>query len=287
MRLLNRQQFGLAPDLWRRLNADTADALRIRRLLTASVAARALVSIIGPRGTGKTHALGQALARQPGVQVVTPLRLARDKLHIGDIETAVIRDLSDVTPRRAAEMRSRQVRQVLGEACRHGETVLVIDDAHLLHHQTLRALKRLRELAWLRVCPLLTVILVGQQSRTDHIPEVGLRSDTLTLAGLSAPEARQVLGEALGEQLEPTAADTLSAAARARNWLDLQALADECIAVALARGERRITPATVAAVLTPAAAVRPATRPGTRDQGGGDVSGYLARRGAARAATGG
>ena len=293
MRILDRKRFGLPADPWKPIRIDTADAARIAVAVNAAIDTQAWVSLVGPRGVGKTWAVRAAMARYPGLQVVAPLRLARERLHVGDIETAIILTLSDQRPRRAAEMRSRQVRQVLGEASRDRPLIILIDDAHLLHHQTLRAIKRLRELEWCRRSPLVGIVLVGQQARADHIPEVGLRTDTLILAGLSAAEARQALTQSVGRVLDGDAIDALAESLQTRNWLDLQSLVDAVLAEAIVRGEAKISRATVQAVLVPSADTA-----GQADTAGSgcstplSVSHYLAtrrstERGAARAATGG
>ena len=239
-RLVTRSQFKLPNEPWADLNLKTADAKRVATLVNAAVTSQAFVSILGVRGSGKSVAVGRALATHD-VRVVAPLRLARDKLHMGDIETALIRELSDETPRRSGEARSHQVKRLLGEASRQTPVVLVLDDAHWLHAQTLRALKRLRELSWLGQSPLLGILLLGQRDNTARIDEVRLRADHLWLEGLTPAEARRAIGAALGKAIESQAAARLSKSPYARNWLDLQALADACLADALSHAERSVT----------------------------------------------
>ena len=113
----------------------------------------------------------------------------------------------------------------------------MINDAHVLHPTTLRALKRLRELSWRGRSPLLTVVLLGQTDRAGAIPEVGLRTSTVTLAGLTAAEAETAVAAATGQALSAGVAAQLAAAPPARTWLDLQRLLDDCLAEAIARGE--------------------------------------------------
>lgn len=253
MRILARRRIGLAADPWSRLHVDTADHRRIEQTVRAAVEARLLVSIAGARGGGKTHSTRRALAAA-GATVVEPLRLTRERLHMGDVEWALVTELSDEPVRRSGEARSRQVRRVLGRRAQHGRVALLIDDAHTLHHQTLRALKRLRELEWLGASPLLGVVLLGQTDRTASIPEVGLRTDRLRLAGLSAGEALEALDAVLGaSRIDGETARRLAGSARAGAWLDLIDLVDDCLTEAAARGEERITAQCAAAVLHPGA----------------------------------
>ena len=205
MNLLIRKAYGLrAP--WRSLDRHTADAVRVHALIDQAVVELAMVQITGKRGAGKTHAVNRAL-RACDARVVEPLRLDRPRMHMGDIERALIRDLSDETPRMSGEARSHQVRRVLGTAA--GRVVLLLDDSHLMHRATLRALKRLHEFAWMRRSPLLAVVLVGQADRIQEIPEVALRSDTATLGGLTAAEARDAVAAAVNADRERIDAEAL------------------------------------------------------------------------------
>ncbi len=245
--ILNRQHFGLPADPCTSLDLDTIDSQRAGDLVRAAVEAQAFVSILGPAGSGKTRAVRQALT-QDGVRVVEPIRLGRERMHIGDIETALVRDLSDERPRRSGEARSHQVRRILGAASRERPVVLTLDDGHLVHGQTLRALKRLRELTWLGRAPLLGVVLIGQMDRLAGIRELDLRSDRLWLAGLTASEVRVALG-GFRAALEESAVERICASHAARNWLELQRIVDLAIAEAIAQGARRVTGAHLAAIL--------------------------------------
>ena len=283
MDLLIREHFGLAPDPWEDLDLRTADAARVAKLVRAAVSARAFVSILGPRGSGKTHAVRAAL-QDTGAQVVEAWRVDRERLHLGDLQVALVRELSDETARRSGEARSGQVRRLLDAAAEDRPPLLLIDDSHCLHSQTVRGLKRLRELgAWRRKRKVrLAIILVGQTDRTERVAEVGLRSGRMWLAGLSRAEADTALDRVLAKRIEPAARKALARSPRARGWLDLQALADECLAEALARGEDTITPEGAAAVLrgtaqgrASAPAPEPAASPRPSDE---EVAGYLAHK---------
>ena len=250
MKIHTRKHFGLGVDPWAGLELETADAVRVADMVGAAVEAQAFVSVLGSRGIGKTRAVRAALRRHERVKAVEPLRLTRERLHMGDIETAIVRDLSDETPRRSGEARSHQVRRILGPASREHRIVLVLDDSHVLHHSTLRGLKRLREFVWLNRSPLLGIVLVGQRDRTEALPEVGLRSDRTTLAGLSQDEVVCALDRTgYRAVFQDSALSRLASHDRVRNWLDLQALADECLAAARAAGAERVEAAHVAAVL--------------------------------------
>ena len=282
--LLNRLQFGLPADPWAGLGMETADGSRVRNVVGAAIASRALVSIVGPRGIGKTHALRAALRGRDDVAVIEPLRLDRERLHVGDIATAAVRALSDERPRHGGEARSGQVRRLLGMTSAHQEIALIIDDAHVLHPATLRALKRLRELAWRGRSPLLTVVLLGQMDRAGAIPEVGLRTSTVPLAGLTAAEAEAALDACAGKVLAAGVASRLAASPRARTWLDLQRLLDDSLAEAIARGDSAVSLAVAGAVLETAPVAASAGGAGVRRPTGASAAAaddVLARRGVA------
>ncbi len=259
-KILTRQHFKLRADMWRR-HETTVDLQRITAAVEAAVTHQLLISITGSRGSGKTYAVNQALANGPDVRLVAPLRLTREKMHLGDIEVALVRDLSHEAPRRSAEARSHQVRRILGAVSRETPVLLMIDDAHVLHHATLRGLKRLREFAWMGKSPLLGIVLIGQFDRTAAIPEVGLRSDQLALVGLSSQEIFNVLMDTLGPRMEMDSAHLIADLDAARNWLDLQYLVDLCLEAALATGAASITTEVVQAVLYPGRVEAPVSAP--------------------------
>lgn len=257
MKFINRQYFGLPANPWSNAQP-TADSARVATLVGAAIQSQAFISILGARGSGKTWAVRAALEEHT-VTAVEPLRLTRDKLHMGDIETALVRELSDESPRRSGEARSYQVKRILGEFSRTTPVVLVIDDAHVLHHQTLRALKRLRELAWLSRSPLLGIVLIGQHDKTRAIDEVRLRSDHLWFEGLTAKEIAAAVRSATGKLFDDAAVQAIADSGLAANWLDLHAIVDACLAVALAEGLARIDARCVQRVLKPQA--KPAALP--------------------------
>lgn len=269
MSLEARLALGLGADPW--AGAGQLDTADLRRVAAAAEAAAGggLALVVGPRGSGKTAAWRAALRGREAV--VEPLRLDRERLTIGDVASAIAEQLSDEKPRHSGEARAAQARRLL--AWRRGRAVVVIDDAHLLHGQTARALKRLREMRWSGDGPLAGVLLLAQRDRLDAVPEVGLRTDRVRLAGLSATEAERALRAALSGAVEPGAVAAMARAEAARNWLDLRALADRCAEAAVARGAERIAAADVRAAL----GGEPARAPRQAPPADADVAAALAR----------
>ena len=246
MSLAARAALGLPADPWARARADTADERRVQEAVAAALAG-ALVSVSGPRGAGKTSAARRALAGRTAVQ---PLRLDRERLTLPDVLSAIVAQMSGESPRHSGEARAAQARRLLAGR----RAVVVVDDAHLLHGQTVRGLRRLRELPWSGEGPLCGVLLLGQRDRTAAVDEVALRSERIVLAGLAPSEASAGLRQAYGAVLSDAAREALAAAADGATWLDARAAAEAAVEAAAARGGRRVEIDDVA----PPAAVPPA-----------------------------
>lgn len=242
MSILTRLALGLPADPWAGALQRTGDAVRVRRLVGAAAECGGLVAVVGRRGSGKTSAVRAAVAAT-GALAVEPCRLDRERLHIGDIVTALVIALGDdERPRHGAELRAAQARRLLGR--RKGRVVLVVDDAERLAGATLRAIKRLREWSFGGRSPLLAVVLAGQERRLVAVPEVDLRTSSMVMAGLTRAEAEAAVTSALGRVCPPAAAARIAAAAGG-NWLDLQQVADRALAEANAAGAAEVTPAAV------------------------------------------
>jgi len=248
-RILTRKAMDLPADPWSQINIQTADSARVRAMVDAAVDDKAMVAILGPRGAGKTRAATSALRAHRKAKIVETVRLDKEKLTLGDIQSALIVELrTDETesPRRSGEARSRQLRRILGKAAEFGPVVLLIDDSHVLSKQTLRGLKRLRELVFGGKSPL-GIVLLGQRDMLQEIDEIRLRSDGMWMDGLMESEARTALQQAIGRACEQDAIAVLAQAANGRPWLDMIDNADRALASALAAGHRKITIADAAA----------------------------------------
>lgn len=255
---------------------ETADLLRIRKLLRMAVADRGLLCVSGERGIGKSVSVLNAL-EQMGARTVRVWSLDKKRLLIGDVEVALIHELSDEPPRRWKELRSLQLRRILGEASRRREVVLVIEEAHTLHHMTLRALKALRELAWMGKDNLLTCVLIGQADALTRpgLSEVRLRGDTINMDGLTPAEAARYLDHTLNGVFDPQAVEGLSRSAEGRNFLDLQEAAIRSMAGAMAAGRDTVTGADVAGAI--GQAEKPAKREKPKAKANNGLAATIAR----------
>lgn len=214
---------GFTRDPFRGVNFETADSLRIQRILSMAINGNSLVSIVGERGMGKTRAINSALASMKVKQVA--VRAAdKARLLISDIEQAMVLDLSDEKPKRGKEIRARQLRRILGEASMKHDIVVVIEEGHRLHGMTLRALKTLREMDWMGKTDLFSVVLVAQSDpmMKPGVSEVRLRSDTIHMNGLSTDEIRSYINETVGKVFTEDAVDKIADLPESRNFLNLQ-----------------------------------------------------------------
>lgn len=233
---------------------ETGDMIRTRRILAMAVESRAMVSIVGERGCGKSEAVKATLKRQ-SLSEVWVKRVDQENLTIADVKTAIILGLSDENVKRGGIVSSAQLRRIVGEASRKQQIVVIIEEAQRLHKNTLRSLKTLREMEWMGETELFTIILVAQSDPMNRagVSEVRLRSDLVRMQGLSANEAAHYVRETIGKHFDDTAVEALAELPAARNYLELQALCIDLLNIALADGREQVSVEDVRSIATPAA----------------------------------
>lgn len=242
---------------------ETGDMVRARRILTMAVESRAMISIVGERGCGKSEAVKAALKKLPPsdkpVKVVWVNREDQEKLTISDIKCSMILNLSAENVKRGGIVSSMQLRRVLGEASKKQRVVVAIEEAQRLHPNTLRSLKTLREIEWLGETELFTIILVAQSDPMNRpgVAEVKLRSDIVRMQGLAPHEAAHYVRESIGKHFSADAIEQLAELPQARNYLELQALCIDLINSALAAGRDQVTVEDVHTIQPPASAPIP------------------------------
>lgn len=248
---------------------ETGDVVRTRRILTMAVESRAMVSIVGDRGCGKSEAVKAALKRLD-VHAIWPKRVDQENLTIADIKTAMILELSDENVKRGGIISSSQLRRIVGEASRKKtargtdtQIVVIVEEAQRLHKNTLRSLKTLREMDWMGESELFTIVLVAQSDPMTRagVSEVRLRSDLVRMQGLSTNEAANYVRETIGKHFEPEAIDALAELTQARNYLELQELCVQLLNIALAAGRERVSADDVQSIAAPDAAPIPKAAP--------------------------
>jgi len=169
-----------------------------RRIIDAIAEPGGILAVIGEIGIGKTIATIDALGafEEFGHRIIYCRQPDKERLRISVIINGMIRYFGE-TPRKDIDARTEQLRRLLGQAQQDSKKViLVIDEAHALHYQTLRALKRLLELNFGRRIGLLTVVLVAQPEiyeKLNQIEEVALRTDILEMRPLTREESKEFL----------------------------------------------------------------------------------------------
>jgi type II secretory pathway predicted ATPase ExeA len=234
--------FGFRRDPFAGHEAVSADGTRIKNLLSMAISAHAQISIVGERGIGKTRAVNACLKelKIKAVRILTP---DKTRVTANDIQEAMLVELAPGERiRQDREIRVRQLRRILGAASREEEVVVIIDEAHRLHGNTLRSLKNLRELDWMGQTHLFTVVLIGQSDSTQKIglSEVRLRTETVIMHGLTEREIIEYVRATVGSVFSDEAISVVACVKESRNYLDLQEKLIGCMANALGRGAEKV-----------------------------------------------
>jgi type II secretory pathway predicted ATPase ExeA len=176
----------------------TAHRFAEARLLQALTGA-GFVAMYGEPGSGKSTLIKRALrgaAERKPLVVVTPANVERRKMTAMHLGAEIIRQLSEESVPRTANVRDAVATQVLRQRYQQGQRVaLVIDEAHELPMSTLKDLKRFHELddSYLR---LLAIVLVGQSElaqrfeleRNHQLREVIIRCQLIHLPPMRGVE---------------------------------------------------------------------------------------------------
>ena len=171
---------------------ETEHHTQLIRDLRASIAGGRLIALTAVIGSGKTllvRRLRDELERDGRVIVSRALTLERSKVTVPLLVTALFYDLSPekvVTIPGHPERRERDLQELFRKAKK--PVVLLVDDAHDLHGNTLKALKRLIELVQ-DGGGQLSVVLIGHPRlkndlRRPIMEEIGDRATVLEFGGL-------------------------------------------------------------------------------------------------------
>jgi type II secretory pathway predicted ATPase ExeA len=175
----------------------TDDTRFVAEYLAQAVKTGGMVALVGESGSGKTTIRRYAVDRMNAegkVRVISPRAIDKTRLTAGSICDAIIRDCSNEAPCRTIEAKARQVERILTNSSRSGYShVLMIEEAHDLHIQTLKYLKRFWELED-GFKKLLAIVLIGQvelklkldESKNWEAREVIRRMEVLELNPLGA-----------------------------------------------------------------------------------------------------
>lgn len=170
----------------------TPDARRVREHLWATARHGGFLAIVGESGAGKStlrEDLEERILRENApIVVMSPYVLGMEDsdqkgkpLKAASIADSMIRAISPLeAPKRTLEAKAAQLHKLLKDSRRGGNShVLVIEEAHGLHKQTLKHLKRFYELKD-GMKPLISIILIGQTELKTKLSE-------------SSPDVREVV----------------------------------------------------------------------------------------------
>jgi type II secretory pathway predicted ATPase ExeA len=247
--------FGFERDPFSNYVIETADMARVKKLVLMACAARAQISIVGDRGIGKTRAVNAVLREMKTAKIVRILSPDKSRITASDIQEALLIELAPAEKiRQDREIRVRQLRKILGQASQKGPVIVVLEEAHRLHGNTLRSLKNLRELDWMGETHLFTVILIGQSDSTQNIglSEVRLRTEIVPMHGLTQAEITAYIGATVGKVFSESAIKAASSIQDARNYLDLHEILVRAMSNALAAGREDVLPEDLAEFLAEA-----------------------------------
>ena len=203
-----QQAYGLARPFQGAGNFETEHQSMLVREVCAAVQTGRLVVVSGLVGSGKTHLLRRIedeLTRAGKVTVAKSLAVDKRRTSLTSLIEAMFYDLSpgdraQVKILKQAERRERDLRDLMKKGRR--PVVLVVDEAHDLHHNTLTGLKRLMEVV-ADAGVLLSVLLVGHPRlrndlRRPQMEEIGYRTTIFDYEGIGADQRRDYVAWLLG-----------------------------------------------------------------------------------------
>ena len=203
-----QSSYGLARPFQGAGNFETEHQRNLVREVCAAVQTGRLVVVSGLVGSGKTHLLRRIedeLTRAGKVAVAKSLAVDKRRTSLPSLIEALFYDLSpgdraQVKISRQAERRERDLRDLMKKGKR--PVVLVVDEAHDLHHKTLTGLKRLMEVV-ADAGVLLSVLLVGHPRlrndlRRPQMEEIGYRTTTFDYDGIGNEQRRDYVAWLLG-----------------------------------------------------------------------------------------
>lgn len=189
-----QSSYGLARPFQGVGNFETEHQRTLVREVCAAVQTGRLVVVSGLVGSGKTHLLRRIedeLTKAGKVAVAKSLAVDKRRTSLPSLIEALFYDLSpgdraQVKIPKQAERRERDLRDLMKKAKR--PVVLVVDEAHDLHHKTLTGLKRLMEVV-ADAGVLLSVLLVGHPRlrndlRRPQMEEIGYRTTSFDYEGI-------------------------------------------------------------------------------------------------------
>jgi type II secretory pathway predicted ATPase ExeA len=173
--------------------------------------------VSGLVGSGKTHLLRRIedeLARAGRIALAKSLAVDKRRTSLPSLIEALFYDLtpgdrSQVKIPKQPERRERELRDLMRKGKR--PVVLIVDEAHDLHHKTLTGFKRLMEVV-AGAGAILSVLLVGHPKlridlRRPTMEEIGYRTTVFEFEGIAGHQRDYIawlLGVCAADRVEPS-----------------------------------------------------------------------------------
>ena len=203
-----QQAYGLARPFHGAGNFETEHQRMLVREVCSAVQTGRLVVVSGLVGSGKTHLLRRIedeLRRADRVTVTKSLSAEKRRITLTALIEAMFYDLTPggrtkVKVPKGTEGRERDLQALAAK--RKRPVVLIVDEAHDLHHKTLTGLKRIMEIVADGGVPM-SVLLVGHPRlrndlRRPQMEGIGYRTTIFDYEGIGAEQRRDYVAWLLG-----------------------------------------------------------------------------------------
>lgn len=172
----------------------------LREMMLETARNCGMTAVIGEVGSGKSimrKAVAGKLINE-GVKIIYPLIVDKSRISPSSLIDAIIMDISEETPKRSLEAKTRQAFRLLKNRAAAGlKQVLMIEEAHLLTAKAIKCLKQIHELEN-GFDKVLGIIILGQPELKNLLDET------------MHPELREVIRRItvaeitdLGQEIEP------------------------------------------------------------------------------------
>lgn len=244
---------------------ETAHHRQLLRDVKQAVYEGSLVALTGVVGAGKTtmlRRLQETLAKENRVILSRSIAVEKARVTIGTLITALYCDLTTEKEPKIPKVTELRDREVLAMALKRKKpVVLIVEEAHELHHFTLAGLKRLTETfhdGGAKLC----VLLVGwpklrNDLRNPSLEEIGSRTAVLALEGVTGSQREYIewlIGTCAAEKvtvddvIDPAALDLL--ASRLRTPLQIEDHLTLALETGYQASEKPVSEAIIESVLS-------------------------------------
>lgn len=172
----------------------------LKEMMLDSAKYGGFIAVVGGVGSGKS-VMRKAVAAElmsDGIKVVFPLIIDKSRITPSSLIDAIIMDISDETPKRSLEQKTRQAVRLLKARAENGmRQVLMIEEAHTIDKRAFKALKQIYELET-GFEKLIGIILIGQPELLKKLDEIGNSDIREVIRRITTAEI-----EGLGDAVQP------------------------------------------------------------------------------------